>query len=89
MVVSRGIAMAIAFLVSLAFLILRFDYSIKPIMDLPILITNSIGAKFLADFYLDMMIANLLYVIPMANFQSLFAEGSYSETELKVYLKKR
>ena len=34
------------------------------------------------------MIANLLYVIPMVNSQSLFAEGSYSETELKVYLKK-
>ena len=35
-----------------------------------------------------MMIANLLYIIPMATSQSLFAEGSYSETELKVYLKK-
>jgi len=114
-VVSMGIAMAVAFLVSLVFLILRFNYSPKPIIDrivvkimtkfslgnyiagfigglpamvLPILITNSIGAKFSAYFYLDMMIANLLYIIPMATSQSLFAEGSYSERELKVQLKK-
>jgi O-antigen/teichoic acid export membrane protein len=114
-VVSMGIAMAVAFLVSLVFLILRFNYSPKPIIDrivvkrmtkfslgnyiagfigglpamvLPILITNSIGAKFSAYFYLDMMITNLLYIIPMATSQSLFAEGSYSETELKIQLKK-
>jgi O-antigen/teichoic acid export membrane protein len=113
--VSMGIAMAVAFLVSLVFLILRFNYLPKPIIDrivvkrmtkfslgnyiagfigglsamiLPILITNSIGAKFSAYFYLDMMIANLLYIIPMATSQSLFAQGSYSETELKVQLKK-
>jgi O-antigen/teichoic acid export membrane protein len=35
-----------------------------------------------------MMIANLLYIIPSAASQSLFAEGSYSETDLKVHLKK-
>jgi len=35
-----------------------------------------------------MMIANFLYIIPSAVAQSLFAEGSYSETELKVHLKK-
>ena len=107
-VVSMGIAMVIAFLVTLVFLILRFNYSPKPIIDifvvkrmtkfalgnyiagfivglpamvLPILITNSIGAKFSAYFYLDMMIANLLYIIPTATSQSLLAEGSYSETE--------
>ena len=114
-VASMGIAMAIAFLVSLVFLILRFNYLPKPIIDrivakrmtklslgnyiagfigglpvmiLPILITNSIGAKFSAYFYLDMMIANLLYIIPMAISQSLFAEGSYSERDLKIQLKK-
>ena len=79
--------MAIAFLVSLVFLILRFNYSPKPIIKrivvkrmtkfslgnyiagfigglpttvLPILITNIIGAKFSAYFYIDMMIASLL-----------------------------
>jgi len=115
-VVSMGIAMAVAFLVSLIFLILPFNYSSKPIIDrsivkrmtkfslgkyiagfigglpvmvLPILITNIIGAKFSAYFYLDMIIANLLYIIPMATYQSLFAEGSYSEADLKVHLIKR
>ena len=47
-----------------------------------------IVAKFLAYFYLDMMIVSLLYIIPMATSQSLFAEGSYSEKELKIQLKK-
>jgi len=110
-----GIAMAVAFLVSLVFLILRFNYLPKPIIDrsivkrmtkfslgnyiagfigglpamvLPILITNSIGAKFSAYFYMDMMIASLLYIIPMATSQSLFAKGSYSERDLKIQLKK-
>ena len=46
------------------------------------------GAKFSAYFYMAMMIANLLYIIPTATSQSLFAEGSYSETDLKVHLKK-
>lgn len=114
-VVSMGIAMTFAFLLSLVILILRFDYLPKPIIDrivvkrmtkfslgnyiagfigelpvmvLPILITNSIGARFSAYFYIAMMIANLLYIIPMAASQSLFAEGSYSKTELKVHLKK-
>jgi O-antigen/teichoic acid export membrane protein len=59
-----------------------------PAMVLPILIINSIGAKFSAYFYMDMMIANLLYIIPTATSQSLFAEGSYGEIELKVHLKK-
>ena len=112
---SLGIAIIVAFLFSLIFLILRFNYLPKPIIDrivvkrmtkfslgnyisgfigglpamvLPILITNSIGAKFSAYFYLDMMIANLLYIIPAATSQSLFAEGSYGERELKAHLKK-
>ncbi len=59
-----------------------------PAMVLPILILNSIGAKFSAYFYMDMMIASLLYSIPMAVSQSLFAEGSRSENYLKAHLKK-
>jgi O-antigen/teichoic acid export membrane protein len=59
-----------------------------PVTILPILITNLIGAKYSAFFYMDMMIANLLYIIPKATSQSLFAEGSYNEAELKLHLKK-
>lgn len=112
---STGIATAVAFLASLVFFILRFNYLPKltidiivvkrmtkfslenyiagfigglPVMVLPILITNSIGAKFSAYFYLDMMIANLLYIIPTAASKSLFAEGSYSKTDLKIQVRK-
>jgi O-antigen/teichoic acid export membrane protein len=112
---SVGTASAISYLLCLLFLVWKFNYLIKPIINtelvkrmfkfslgnylaafigglpamvLPILITNSIGAKFSAYFYMDMMIANLLYIVPLAVSQSLFAEGSYSETELKIHLKK-
>jgi O-antigen/teichoic acid export membrane protein len=64
------------------------NLGVLPSMVLPILITNLIGAKYSAYFYMDMMIASLLYIIPTATSQSLFAEGSYSETDLKVHLKK-
>jgi hypothetical protein len=40
------------------------------------------GAEFSAYFYMDMMIVSLFYIIPTATSQSLFAEGSYSETKL-------
>jgi O-antigen/teichoic acid export membrane protein len=113
--VSLGIAVAIAFLFSLVILILRFNYLLKPIIDisvvkkmvkfslgnyaseligglpnlaLPILIINLIGAKFSAYYYMAIMIAGLLYVIPMATSQSLFAEGSYNEKELRLHVKK-
>jgi O-antigen/teichoic acid export membrane protein len=59
-----------------------------PATILPILISNTMGSKFSAYFYMDLMVANLLYVIPLATSQSLFAEGSYSETELKVNIYK-
>lgn len=112
---SIGIASTISFLLCLIFLIWKFNYLIKPIINtdvvkrmfrfslgnyaagfiggmpalvLPILITNLIGAKFSAYFYMDMMIVNMLYIVPLAVSQSLFAEGSYSENELRVHLKK-
>jgi O-antigen/teichoic acid export membrane protein len=59
-----------------------------PPMILPILITNTIGAKYSAYFYMDMMIASLLYIAPTAVSQSLFAEGTYNEAELKTHINK-
>lgn len=112
---SVGIALAIAFGLSLFFLILKYNYLFKPKINndilkgmtkfslgnyiagflgvspgmvLPILITNTIGAKYTAYFYMDMMVASLLYIIPIATSQALFAEGSYNESELKFHLKK-
>jgi O-antigen/teichoic acid export membrane protein len=55
---------------------------------LPILITNTIGAKYSAYFYIDYMIASFLYIIPLAASQSLLAEGSYNQEDLKLHLKK-
>lgn len=112
---SVGIATAISLLLSIGFLVWKFNFLINvavdlkivkrmfkfsignhlagfiggfPSMVLPILITNSIGAKFSAYFYMDMMIANLLYIIPMAVSQSLFAEGSHNEINLKIHIRK-
>lgn len=59
-----------------------------PLSVLPVLITNKINPSTSAYFYVGLMIANLLYVIPTATSQSLFAEGSYSEPELRSHLKK-
>ncbi len=49
---------------------------IAPALILPVLITNYINPQTTAYFYISMMIAQLLYTIPYATTQSLFAEGS-------------
>jgi len=112
---SFSLSLIIAFIFSLVFLILKFNYLFKPTINmdiikrmtifslgnyaagfigglpqlvLPLFITNLIGARFTAYFYMDMMIVNFLYIVPMATSQSLFAEGSYNEAELKIQLNK-
>lgn len=50
---------------------------IAPGLLLPVLITNTINPQTSAYFYVSFMIANLLYTIPYATTQSLFAEGSH------------
>jgi len=55
---------------------------------LPLIIINTLGAKVSAYFYMGLMIANLLYIIPLATSQSLFAEGSYNEDAVKNHVKK-
>lgn len=59
-----------------------------PGMMLPILITNSIGPKYSAYFYMVLMISNLIYIIPSAVAQSLFAEGSHDEANISLQLKR-
>jgi O-antigen/teichoic acid export membrane protein len=112
---SVGIAITVAVIFSMIFLILRFNYLPRPVIDiiivkkmtiyslgnytagliaglpgtvLPLLIINLIAAKFSAFFFMDMMIASTLFIIPTATSQSLFAEGSNSEAELKEHFKK-
>lgn len=53
---------------------------------LPVMIINKIGAKESAYFYIAMMIANLIYTIPLATTQSLFAEISNFEEGLKTHI---
>ncbi len=62
--------------------------SMLPSLLLPVIITNNLGPKDSAYFYIDMMIANLLYIIPIASTQSLFAEASYDSKLLLQHLKK-
>ncbi len=52
---------------------------IAPGLVLPLMITNTVNPETAAYFYVSYMIANLLYTVPYATTQSLFAEGSYSE----------
>jgi O-antigen/teichoic acid export membrane protein len=49
---------------------------------LPIIVLNLLGAEQNAYFYVAWMVAGLLFAIPMAVSQSLFAEGSHFEDEL-------
>lgn len=53
---------------------------IAPALILPVMITNTINPQSSAYFYVSFMIANLLYTIPYATTQSLFAEGSHDLT---------
>jgi len=52
-----------------------------PQLVLPIIITNQLGPKFTAFYYMPMTIASFLYIIPQATTRSLFAEGSHSERD--------
>jgi len=52
------------------------------------MITQIINPETTAYYYIAMMIASLLFVIPQATTQSLFAEGSYNEKEIKIQIKK-
>lgn len=50
---------------------------------LPLLIVNRLGAEYNAYYYMASMISGVLSVIPTAVAQSLFAEGSHLEGQLK------
>lgn len=54
-----------------------------PIMLLPLLIVGMLGAVSNAHYYIAMMIANLLFIIPIGVTQSLFAEGSHEEGRIR------
>lgn len=55
-----------------------------PNMILPLLITNYLGARQTAFYYIASMIINLLIIIPSTISKSLFAEGSNDSNNLKL-----
>ncbi len=57
-----------------------------PLLILPIIIINSIGATSAAYYYIDAMILGLLITIPASVSQSLLTEGSHDETQLKLHI---
>jgi O-antigen/teichoic acid export membrane protein len=54
-----------------------------PAMLLPLMITTLIGLESTAYYYMAMMIASALYIIPQATSNSLFAEGSHKGDNLR------
>jgi len=59
-----------------------------PIIILPIIILNKLGAAPAGYYYLAFMMANVLFAIAYAVAQSFFAEGSYGERELLLLAKR-
>lgn len=59
-----------------------------PTLLLPLMITNSIHPEMTAYYYMAMMVASVLFIIPQATSNSLFAEGSHNEKEIKEHTKK-
>ncbi|HVQ44900.1 MAG TPA: oligosaccharide flippase family protein [Candidatus Saccharimonadia bacterium] len=62
--------------------------NIAPTMALPLVVVNRLGAAEAGYFYLAFMVANLLYTTAYSVAQSLFAEGSHSEEELAVLVRR-
>ena len=58
-------------------------FSVSPAFILPLMVVNLLGAEQNAYFYIAWMIATLLFAIPGAIAQSLFAEGSHFEEKLR------
>jgi len=58
-----------------------------PLLVLPLLITNKISPQTTAYYYMAMMIISLLFVIPSATTNALFAEGSHEHGKLDKKIK--
>lgn len=63
-------------------------FNIAPILLLPLIILNHLGAASAGYYYLAFTIVSLLYAVIYAVSQSLFAEGSYDDRKTKELLTK-
>jgi amino acid adenylation domain-containing protein len=59
-----------------------------PSLALPIIILNTLSAKYAAYYYVASMVQSILLIIPLATSQSLLTEGSYDEENLVKHVKK-
>ena len=59
-----------------------------PSLVLPVVILNTLSAKYAAYYYVASMIQSLLLIIPLAASQALLTEGSYDEHDLRKHVKK-
>jgi O-antigen/teichoic acid export membrane protein len=62
--------------------------SLLPSLALPMVVLNLLGPVNAALYYVDMSVAAVLFVIPFACSQSMFAEASYREEELVKHVRK-
>jgi O-antigen/teichoic acid export membrane protein len=58
-------------------------FMVSPAFILPLMVVNMLGAEQNAYFYIGWMMATLLFAIPQAVSQSLFAEGSHFGDKLR------
>lgn len=63
-------------------------FTTLPGLILPIMVVNLAGAAYNAYFYVAWTIAGLLFAIPSAVSQSLFAEGAHFEDKLRVNVRR-
>jgi len=59
-----------------------------PTYLLPLIIANKIGLESNAHFYIAMSLATILFMVPGATTQSLFAEGSHNDNDLGKHIRK-
>jgi O-antigen/teichoic acid export membrane protein len=62
--------------------------NIAPTLLLPLIVLNHLGSAAAGYYFLAFTIANLLYAVVYATSQSLFAEGSYAEHDLKKLIRR-
>ena len=60
---------------------------LSPGLVLPLMVVNLLGGQMNAYFYVTFMIAEILFVIPAAVSQSLFAEGSTKKESVEEYVR--
>lgn len=58
-------------------------FNILPIMALPLIVLNGRGSEDAGYFFVAFQVANLLYAVTYAVSQSLLAEGSHADTQLR------